>query len=95
MRRHGKAPQTSSFPSAHTAGAVAFSIAASRELPAVAPVLAGVAAAVGLQRLHAMRHYPTDVVGGVLIGVAVGATTSVCIRRAERRSNRDSADTIG
>jgi undecaprenyl-diphosphatase len=95
MPRHGRAPQTSSFPSSHTAGAVAFSIAAGRELPAAAAVLAVAAAAVGLQRVHAVRHYPTDVVGGALVGVAVGTATSVCIHRAERRAHREAAEPKG
>src|SRR5690242_20081755 len=39
LTRRGRPPRTSSLPSAHTANAAAFTVAASVELPAVAPVL--------------------------------------------------------
>lgn len=86
LSRHGHAPGTSSFPSSHTAGAMAFAVAASIELPAAAPLLLPAATGVALARMRAVRHYPTDVVGGALLGAGIGATTAYALRRRRRRS---------
>jgi undecaprenyl-diphosphatase len=85
LPRLGRRPSTSSFPSAHTAAAVAFATAASIELPRAAPALVAPAAAVALARIKAVRHYPTDVLGGAALGGAVGVATAVAVRRWRRR----------
>lgn len=85
LRRRGRAPDTSSFPSSHTAAAVAFAVAASAELPAAAPLLVPAAAGVALSRLRAVRHYPSDVAAGALLGAAVGAVVAGASRRRNRR----------
>ena len=85
------APPTSSFPSGHTAaavtlyGAIAIVIwVASRQvwLRALAVVLAVVVPiAVGFSRLYRGMHFPTDVLGGVLLGVLwLSATAFVLLR---------------
>lgn len=76
----GRPPRTSSFPSGHTASAVAFAVAAGPELPPLAPLLGLAAAAVGWSRLAGGRHFPTDVAGGALVGAAAG----LAARRAGR-----------
>lgn len=59
-----------SFPSGHTAGSVAVACALSRNYPA-AGAAAGVAAlAIGVSRVAKGAHWPLDVVGGVVIGLA-------------------------
>lgn len=86
LRRGGQSPGTSSFPSGHTASAVAFAVAASAEYPLAATVLGPAALLVALARMRSLRHYPTDVLGGAIIGAAVGAGT-VYWRRRYRRSS--------
>jgi undecaprenyl-diphosphatase len=84
LRRRGGAPRTSSFPSSHTASAVAFAVAACADFPAATPVLVVPAAMVGLSRMRAVRHFPTDVVGGAVFGIVVGGAITLISRR--RRS---------
>ena len=94
LPRVGGQPNTSSFPSSHTAAATAFALAASVELPAAAPVLGALGATVALSRVIAVRHFPTDVVGGVVLGAAVGATVLVVARRRANDVEDDAIDTI-
>jgi membrane-associated phospholipid phosphatase len=51
------------------------------EFPVAAPVLAAVTGLVALQRMQAVRHYPTDVIAGLVAGAAIGAAATVGIRR--------------
>lgn len=81
LRRRGQHPPTSSFPSSHTAAGFAFAVAASAELPAAAPLLLPAAAGVALARMRAVRHYPSDVAAGALLGIGVGALTAFIVRR--------------
>lgn len=81
LRRAGRAPATSSFPSGHTASAFAFAAAAGLEVPALGAPLAGTAALVGWSRLHGAQHFPTDVVAGAVLGTAVGVVTHSVWRR--------------
>lgn len=81
LRRRGHAPPTSSFPSSHTAAGFAFAVAVSAELPAAAPLLVPAAIGVALARMRAVRHYPSDVVAGALLGIGVGAATACAVRR--------------
>jgi membrane-associated phospholipid phosphatase len=89
LPRVGGRPKTSSFPSSHTAAATAFALASSAELPAAAPVLGALAATVALSRVIAVRHFPTDVVAGVILGAAVGTTVVVVGRRRANDSEDD------
>ena len=68
----GESPQKeeSSFPSGHTAGAVAVAAAFSREYPGYrAPVLLAAAILAGAQVLR-RAHHPSDLAAGALIGAA-------------------------
>ena len=94
LPRVGGQPKTSSFPSSHTAAATAFALAASAELPAAAPLLCALGATVALSRVIAVRHFPTDVAGGVILGAAVGAVVVVVARRRAGNAEGDASDVI-
>lgn len=60
----------SSFPSGHTAGAVAVTRAAARVWPGATPALSLTAAGVGALQLPIGKHYGSDVAVGAAIGLA-------------------------
>lgn len=76
-----RVPRSRSFPSGHTAAAVAFATGVGRVLPAAAPPLYALAALVGYSRVHTGVHYPLDVASGVLCGVALADLTNTCLDR--------------
>jgi undecaprenyl-diphosphatase len=63
-------PDSSSFPSGHTAAAVAFTAAVAPTWPAVGALCAVPAAMVALERVQSGAHYPSDVAAGAAIGLA-------------------------
>lgn len=63
-------PDSSSFPSGHTAAAVAFSAAVLPTWPTAAAVCAVPAGLVALERVQSGAHYPSDVAAGAVIGLA-------------------------
>ncbi len=65
-------PVTSSFPSGHTAAAVAGALAAGRLFPRARLAWWLLAAGVALSRVYVGAHWPTDVVAGAVLGLAVG-----------------------
>jgi len=87
--RDARMPTSSSFPSGHTASAFAFAAAVTPEIPHLALPLYALASAVGYSRVHTGVHYPSDVMGGAVLGLAVGTvirqTTLRCGPRALRR----------
>ncbi|GAA1445337.1 bifunctional phosphatase PAP2/diacylglycerol kinase family protein [Leifsonia poae] len=68
-RRLDRTPTSPSFPSGHTASAVAFATGAALESPQTGAALAPLAAAVGYSRLHTGAHWASDVAGGAIIGM--------------------------
>ena len=70
-----------SFPSGHTAGAVAVARAASRDIPGVAAPPPRVTVAVAAAQAPAGNHYLTDVVAGALVGWASEAVVSALFDR--------------
>ncbi|MEU3963191.1 phosphatase PAP2 family protein [Streptomyces buecherae] len=74
-------PDSSSFPSGHTAAAVAFTAAVAPVWPAAGAVCALPAAMVALERVQSGAHYPSDVAAGAVIGL----TGAELVRRAARR----------
>ena len=78
-------PHGWSFPSGHTASAFAAAFALwlqNRRLGSPALVLAGF---IGFTRMYLYVHFPTDILGGVALGLAVGACGSLL---ADKISNK-------
>ena len=70
-----------SFPSGHTSTSVALAVALSFHWPRGAPFFLGIAALVAASRLLGGSHFPTDVWGGVILGMAAGWAATVWLRR--------------
>ena len=89
--RHVPMPASRSFPSGHTAAAVAFAVGAGRVLPATHLPLYLLATAVGYSRVHTGVHYPGDVVAGAVLGATVADLTNRLLAHREQRrgSSRD------
>ena len=64
-------PVTSSFPSGHTATDLAFSLGAAQEIPAVFVPLTVVTMAAHWSMIRSRGHYPSDVLVGGAVAVAV------------------------
>jgi membrane-associated phospholipid phosphatase len=89
--RHVEMPQSTSFPSGHSASAFAFAAAVGDVLvPASAPVHA-LAAGVAYSRVHTGVHYPGDVVAGSLVGLVVGSLVGRLALRLAGSSRRTRA----
>jgi undecaprenyl-diphosphatase len=73
----GPATRSSSMPSSHTASAVAYAVAAGLADPVTAPFAGAFAALVAWSRLAAVRHFPSDVAVGVVLGAGVGVAVHV------------------
>jgi undecaprenyl-diphosphatase len=63
-------PLTYSFPSGHAASSVAAAITLSQLWPAGRVVLWSLATLVAMSRIYVGVHYPLDVLGGALLGLA-------------------------
>ena len=63
-------PSMRSFPSGHTAGAVALAAAVAREYPEARGSAYAAAAAIGALQLPRRAHFPTDVLAGAVAGYA-------------------------
>lgn len=79
-------PGDHSFPSGHSACSFAAAWALWRSLPRkwgiAALVLAGL---IALSRLYVGVHYPTDVIAGSLIGIALGAAAYALVQKTKAR----------
>jgi membrane-associated phospholipid phosphatase len=83
--REVKMPGSRSFPSGHTAAAVAFATAVGQVLPVAGIPLHCLAMLVGYSRVHTGVHYPSDVLAGALIGAVMADLTSVVVARPSLR----------
>ncbi|RYV51335.1 phosphatase PAP2 family protein [Pengzhenrongella frigida] len=77
-------PRSTSFPSGHTAAAVAFATGVAHEWPTAAVPLTGLAALVGYSRVRTGVHFPGDVVAGALLGGGLALAASRLLDRLER-----------
>lgn len=74
-------PDSSSFPSGHSASAVAFATAVSDVLPALRVPLGAAAVTVAFSRVYTGVHYPGDVAVGMAVGAGIGRLTARAGRR--------------
>lgn len=83
VRQLATQPQTTSFPSGHSASAFAFTAGLALEAPVWGAALAPVAASVAFSRVYTGVHYPSDVVAGAALGVAAGFVVGRLARDAQ------------
>ena len=74
-------PHTDSFPSGHTATSFACATVLAVLVPRAAPAFYVLALAIGYSRIYIGVHWPLDVVGGAVVGVA----TALLLLGASRR----------
>lgn len=84
--RHVTMPESTSFPSGHTASAFAFAEGVGSVIPALGLPLRLAAVAVGYSRVHVGVHYPGDVAGGALIGRTAAEVTPQLLNFVRRRA---------
>ncbi|MGW7680719.1 phosphatase PAP2 family protein [Kribbella sp. NPDC054772] len=86
-QRWVRMPESGSFPSGHSASAVAFAVAVGHVVPALRPPLRIAAAVVAFSRVYTGVHYPSDVLVGATLGAACGRLAGLVAtpRRPGRR----------
>jgi len=77
----GTLPKSMSFPSGHTANAVAGAIVLSAIAPGARLVWWALAAAVGYSRMYLGMHYPFDVLGGAVVGFVAAVLAGLMVRK--------------
>ncbi len=77
-------PDSSSFPSGHTAAAVGFTATVALISPWWGAAASVPAAMVAVERVHSGAHYPSD----VAVGAAIGLTSAWLVHRAPRLLRR-------
>jgi undecaprenyl-diphosphatase len=69
-------PESTSFPSGHSASAFAFAYSVGRHYPGFGVPLRLLAGAVAYSRVHTGVHYPGDAVLGSILGAGTAAVVS-------------------
>lgn len=82
-RGKSKAKALTSFPSGHSAGAIAVARAFSREYPEYGAAAIGTASLVAASQVPRCAHYPTDVVAGIVVGLAAETAVDLAWRAAD------------
>jgi len=74
--RRVRMPDSTSFPSGHSASAFAFATGVAAFIPVLSTPLNFLAAGVAYSRVHTGVHYPGDVIIGSLVGASIGRVVS-------------------
>jgi undecaprenyl-diphosphatase len=81
-------PHSDSFPSGHTATSFACATVLAALVPRAAPAFYLLALAIGYSRIYVGVHWPLDVVGGAVLGVATALLLLAVTRRRSVRLRR-------
>ena len=81
-------PVTPAFPSSHTAVAAAFTTAVARREPGLGAVLTPLALTLAYGRVRLRAHWPTDVLGGAVLGIAAARAVSSVFARSRSTRQR-------
>ncbi len=77
-----------SFPSGHTTVAFIVAVILSSHFRKWRKVFYSLAVTVAISRIYIGVHYPSDVIGGAMVGVAVGLISVALIRRITEEKRR-------
>lgn len=89
--RRGPSASSSSMPSAHTAAGTAYAVAAGAAAPAIAVPVGALACAVSWSRLSTGRHFPTDVVAAIGLGLMIGGSVAAMRKRTTPETRASSS----
>ena len=81
-------PHSDSFPSGHTATSFACATVLTALVPRAAPAFYALALAIGYSRVYIGMHWPLDVVGGAVLGIATALLLLAVTRRRSVRLRR-------
>jgi membrane-associated phospholipid phosphatase len=70
-----------SFPSGHTTASFAVATVLAKRFPLIGPLCLGIALFVGISRVLRGSHFPTDVMGGAVIGILSGFVAAAPLRQ--------------
>ena len=79
--RSVRMPESTSFPSGHSASAFAFAYAVGRHVPVLAVPIRLFAGGVAYSRVHTGVHHPSDVVVGSVLGTVLAQLTTRALDR--------------
>ncbi|MDB5697624.1 MAG: phosphatase family protein [Alphaproteobacteria bacterium] len=88
--RH-EAKEETSFPSGHTAGAVAVARAFARDYPEHRGAAYAAAGVIALAQIPRCTHYPSDVAAGTAVGLAAEGLVKLVAGATERKDDRTAA----
>lgn len=74
-----KGGNDTSFPSGHTAGAVAVAAIVAKDIPSLRLSAAGTAALIAGVQIPRAKHYPMDVLAGAMLGLAAAGAVNLLL----------------
>ena len=81
LARRVEMPESTSWPSGHSASAFAFATGVAAAWPAAGVPLSAIASLVAYSRVHTGVHYPSDTIAGTAAGVALAPLAVAAVRR--------------